>query len=1592
TGVLSGTPSNTDVGVPLNITITASDGSLSVPQTFSLNVLNANDAPVASLIPAQVATESQVFNFSAAGFFSDADIGQGDVLTYTATLADGSPLPAWLTFNASTGTFSGTPALADLANLSVKVRATDQTTAFAEQTFALTVRDDTIVLGANAAGSALRLDGGDFATAAPSTLAGTGDFTIEAWVNPTDLTGTRPIVAKGDFAATENLKLSLVNGQLTFDATDGTHSVALNAASALTAGTWAHVAVVRTGDYYELFVNGLGVANSTASGPIAVSAIDPLSVGARLFDDGTAMADGFIGQIDGIRLWSDARTATEISSDYRLKTPATTDNLVANWTMEAVSGGQVADVSGNSLPLTLGQTTITEASDPTVINPPGTAMVFNGGTTYVQVTPDLATGTGVTYEAWIKTGQTTGRYDVISSGNPDVADAAAYLYVNNGKLGFNISSTTGPQSTATVADGQWHHVAAVIDDAGSVTLYVDGITDGSMAIGTYSIGSGRTLIGAGSLPAASIGNYFSGEIADARIWDSVRTPADIAANMNIRLTGDEYGLAGNFSLGETVVQGGVTIAPNQADDSWAAGEVYGAPTVTGTKPGAYTDAITVREDTAYSSKILAVDLNGHMQNVSIASGGYPSHGWLELQSDGTFTYTPSHDYVGSDSFTVDIFDSGTSTTVSKTISVTVAAVDDPADLSAPPAHEHGSLGLHGHAAVEIAGGLPTGTQSVTYEMWFQTGVTTGTMSLLSAGGTTVNSGIDLRMSAGQLQLAVSGGSTVATTGPSLADGDWHHVAAVVENLGTGSSRLSLFVDGKWSNSVDFAGIVDIQTATASLGRGLSTTPGTEQYYSGDLSDVRVHTGARSMDQIRTDMQAPASPSDPSLVAWYDFSTGTGTVNVADATTAGLHDGTIVNGDYHWSDRISAVTEAGTALALDGATIYDPDASANLPASIKLVVMADHGTVTLASTTGLTFVDSTTNGGAHLAFTGTPAAITAAMASVTYTPAAGFAGRDTLHIMVDELHATLTRANSYDMPILVLPTPTAGADVLSGSGSGDVIDGLAGDDTLTGLGGNDTLLGGDGNDTLDGGDGMDLVVGGLGADSLAGGTGSDIFAYTGLGQSTTGATDTITDFGIGAISDAIRFDGMAGIAYDATSYTFTTDAATTVTNIVNDGAVANKLVYFTDGIHGYLYVKGAGTGTSFDGTFITLANRTAPPTLAEIHNGFLYGTNAMDTLTGGAGAETIIGMDGADTLTGGAGGDTFRYTSSTNSTTAMMDVITDFTVGSDRIVFEGMAGMAYYADPYPVLGATVTDTVNALSSAAMIMNRVVFFAQGGDGYLYVKGMGGGTDYNGTLIKLAGVTTAPAATDIGGVTAALGHVVQGGTGDDTISGGGGADTLYGEMGNDSLAGGGGDDMIRGGMGGDTLTGGLGGDDFAYMGGDSSTAAPDTITDFTVADGDAVVLSGIGGILYSGTAHAFTTDVATTVTNIVNTATNNQLVYFTDGSDGWLYVKGMGWGTTFDGTLIRLAGVTTAPPITALPGLLTHAGDNAQPDTITGTTGADIIGTGGMNDSIDGNLGDDTLIGGMGADTLTGGMGADTFAYTMGTDSDSASFDTL
>ena len=134
TRTFSGTPVNADVGA-LTITVTAKDGSnATASDSFVLTVTNVNDAPtVASPIVDQSATQDQPFSFQIpAGTFADVDAG--DSLSYTT-----STLPSWLSFNAATRTFSGTPANADVGSLTITVTAKDGSNATASDSFVLTI-------------------------------------------------------------------------------------------------------------------------------------------------------------------------------------------------------------------------------------------------------------------------------------------------------------------------------------------------------------------------------------------------------------------------------------------------------------------------------------------------------------------------------------------------------------------------------------------------------------------------------------------------------------------------------------------------------------------------------------------------------------------------------------------------------------------------------------------------------------------------------------------------------------------------------------------------------------------------------------------------------------------------------------------------------------------------------------------------------------------------------------------------------------------------------------------------------------------------------------------------------------------------------------------------------------------------------------------------------------------------------------------------------------------------------------------------------------------------------------------------------------
>ncbi|BAM90588.1 putative outer membrane adhesin like protein, multiple VCBS domains [Bradyrhizobium oligotrophicum S58] len=123
-----------------SFTVYTEDGTA---KTVTVQIIGNNDAPtLQTAIVDRNSAEDQPFSFSIpSNTFADVDgrfDGTNGPLTLSANLSDGSALPAWLHFDAATGTFSGTPPANFAGAVNVTVYASDGEYA-ASDAFTLTI-------------------------------------------------------------------------------------------------------------------------------------------------------------------------------------------------------------------------------------------------------------------------------------------------------------------------------------------------------------------------------------------------------------------------------------------------------------------------------------------------------------------------------------------------------------------------------------------------------------------------------------------------------------------------------------------------------------------------------------------------------------------------------------------------------------------------------------------------------------------------------------------------------------------------------------------------------------------------------------------------------------------------------------------------------------------------------------------------------------------------------------------------------------------------------------------------------------------------------------------------------------------------------------------------------------------------------------------------------------------------------------------------------------------------------------------------------------------------------------------------------------
>jgi alpha-tubulin suppressor-like RCC1 family protein len=293
------------------------------------------------------------------------------------------------------------------------------------------------------------------------------------------------------------------------------------------------------------------------------------------------------------------------------------------------------------------------------------ALSFDGLDDVVTVTnQDVLNAYPLTLSAWIQTTQADSTQTSIINKYASSSNNGYQLFLVNGNIHawyFEGATPTGYSGVfgggagmdgGFVADGQWHHVAFVVDDTGG-QIFVDGTLKASMPwTGTPGPTTTAQPLSLGTYPGGISGGFYSGLLDEVCIWNMARSQAEIQGDMLQGLTGTEPGLLAYWKLDEGT---GVT-ATNSAAATGSAcnGQLSGPAWVTvwgqfgqATVPAGLSNVVTIAAGYCHSlalrndGTVIAWGDNTYGQTnvppdledvVAIAGGGSHSSA---LKADGT---------------------------------------------------------------------------------------------------------------------------------------------------------------------------------------------------------------------------------------------------------------------------------------------------------------------------------------------------------------------------------------------------------------------------------------------------------------------------------------------------------------------------------------------------------------------------------------------------------------------------------------------------------------------------------------------------------------------------------------------------------------------------------------------------------------------------------------------------------------------------------------------------------------------------------------------------------------------------------------------
>ncbi|MDX3989117.1 MAG: tandem-95 repeat protein, partial [Achromobacter sp.] len=385
-------------------------------------------------------------------------------------------------------------------------------------------------------------------------------------------------------------------------------------------------------------------------------------------------------------------------------------------------------------------------------------------------------------------------------------------------------------------------------------------------------------------------------------------------------------------------------------------------------------ATSTVEDTAVNGRVLAVDGDGDTLAYSV--GTAPAHGTVTVNATtGAYTYTPTADYYGSDSFVVSISD-GTGNVTLSTVSVTVSAVVDIAgDTVTTNEDTTVNIAVNANDTFENAGHAITAINGSAVVVGTPIAVSNGSVTLKADGTLDFAPTANYNGSTSFTYTVTSGGvtetATVSVSVTAVADAPMTVDPAVLGqtfdpatgNYATSTTedtavigRVSA-VDGDGDTLAYSVGTAPAHgSVTVNATTGAYTYTPTADYYGSDSFVVAISdgTGNVSLSTVSVTVSAVVDIAGDTVTTNEDTTVNIA-VNANDSFENAGHAITAINGSAVVVGTPIAVSNGSVTLKADGTLDFAPTANYNGSTSFTYTVTSGGATETATVTVTVTAV-------------------------------------------------------------------------------------------------------------------------------------------------------------------------------------------------------------------------------------------------------------------------------------------------------------------------------------------------------------------------------------------------------------------------------------------------------------------------------------------------------------------------------------------------------------------------------------------------------------------------------------------------------------